>query len=150
MRFHLPALALLVTVPCAACGSMTSTGTGTSHTKAAQAIQTIRTINVHGTLTLTLYVKKTGGTGCAGSGGTADVRAGLAVTVGNQRGEVLGVAPLGVGALDASAPHLSCVFPFSVDVAATSAYYVLKVAHGGSTTWSAQEVLSPVRLAIGG
>ena len=76
---------------------------------------------------------------CYGTGGFSDIAQGLAVTVRNESGTILGTSRLGAGSRNVSGNR--CEFTFVVRGIPKSAFYSVEVGRRGELTYSHSEMV---------
>jgi hypothetical protein len=87
---------------------------------------------------------------CIALGGYSDISQGIAVTVGGQTGQTLGVGSLQAGEVkgDPGKPA-SCQFYFSVYVPAGQSVYTVTISHRGTQTFTPDQVAQGIALTLG-
>ncbi|HEY3873483.1 MAG TPA: hypothetical protein VGM10_34315 [Actinocrinis sp.] len=78
---------------------------------------------------------------CVATGGYTDISQGVAVTVGNQTGQTIGVGSLDAGTITGQAGGPGqCQFSFSVPVPASESLYTVTISHRGTQTFTPAQV----------
>jgi hypothetical protein len=95
------------------------------------------THDVNGTFVLTDDAVTHGGGSCQGTGGYADIQAGLTVTVKDASGKIIATSRLVDD--DANSPAGKCSYTFAVQVPDAD-FYAFEVGHRGELTYSRDEL----------
>lgn len=86
------------------------------------------------------------GGSCVTYGGYDDIAEGVAVTVRDSTGAIVGVGSLGAGQGSA----YGCTFPFTVTGVPASDFYTVEISHRGAVTFTAEDVREgDIQLSLG-
>lgn len=96
------------------------------------------TRKIHGTFTLTDNVLWDEPSICWGTDGYDDIKAGLGVTVRNQKGKILATSRLEQGVYQSGSRH--CVFTFKIGRVPSARFYSIEVGSRGELTYSVKEM----------